>query len=163
MRRVWSLLIMIICVIVANAQTGTAPSEARMLDEFGDVNCEDEKARLDNFANELQNAPEARGYIVFYGGKRHQSPTRHNSRLALPRRGEAEARAARLKPYMNDNRGIDAKRIVVVNGGYREQWAAELWIVPKGANPPAPTPTIKPQKIKFRRGRIKKRDYECGV
>jgi hypothetical protein len=154
---------MIICVIVANAQTGTAPPEARMLDQFGDVNCEDEKARLDNFANELQNTPGDQGYIVFYGGKRHQSPTRHHSKLALPRRGEAEARAARLKPYMNYNRGIDANRIVVVDGGYRDQWAAELWIVPKGANPPAPTPTIKPQEVKFRRGRIKKRDYECGV
>jgi hypothetical protein len=162
MRRVWSLLIMIICVIVANAQTGTAPSEARMHDEFGDVGCEDEKVRLDNFANELQNTPEVQGYIVFYGGKRHRYPTRHNSRLALPRRGEAEARVARLKPYMN-SRGIDANRIVVVYGGYRDQWTAELWIVPKGANPPAPTPTIKPQEIRFRRGRVKKRDYECGV
>jgi hypothetical protein len=163
MRKAWSLLLMIFCVIVANAQTGTAPSEARKFDEFKDVGCEDEKARLDNFANELQNNPDVQGYIVFYGGKRHRYPTRHNSSPALPRRGEAEARVARLKPYLNDNRGIDSNRIVVVNGGYRDQWAAELWIVPKGAKTPVPTPTVKSQEIKFRRGRIKKSDYECGV
>lgn len=163
MRTAWSLCVMIFCVIVVNAHVGTAPSEARKFDEFADVNCEDEKARLDNFANELQNNPNVQGYIVFYGGKRYQNPTYHNSGLVLPRRGEAQIRVARLKPYMHDTRGIDFNRIVVVNGGYREQWAAELWIVPKGANPPVPTPTVKPQEIRFRRGRIKKRDYECGV
>ena len=154
---------MIFCVIVVNAHASTAPFEARKFDEFADVNCEDEKARLDNFANELQNNPEARGYIVFYGGKRHENPTFHNSGLVLPRRGEAQIRVARLKPYMSDSQGIDASRIVVVNGGYRDRWAAELWIVPKGANPPTPTPTVKPQEIGFRRGRIRKSDYECGV
>jgi hypothetical protein len=163
MRKAWSLLIIIFCVIVANAHPSTAPSEARKFDEFGDVCCEDEKARLDNFANELQNNPEVQGYIVFYGGKRHKYPYCHSSRLMLPRRGEAEARAARLKPYISETRGIDPHRIMVVNGGYHDQWAAELWIVPKGANPPVPTPTVKPQEIRFRRGRIKRRDYECGV
>ena len=163
MRKSWSLLIIIFCAIVANAHGGTAPAEARKVDEFGDVCCEDEMARLDSFANELQSNPDATGYIVFYGGKRHQYPTCHRSKLALPRRGEAEARVARLKPYLNGNRGIDSNRIVVVNGGYRAQWTAELWIVPKGANPPVPTPTVKPQEIKFRRGRIKKLEFVCGV
>ena len=163
MRKTWLLLLMTLCLIAANAQAGTAPTEARKFDEFGDVGCEDEKARLDNFANELQNNPDVQGYIVFYGGKRRQYPTGHNSSPALPRRGEAEARVARLKLYMSDSRGIDSNRIVVINGGYRERWAAELWIVPKGANPPAPTPTVKPAEVRFRRGKVKKSDYECGV
>jgi hypothetical protein len=163
MRKALSLLLMIFCLIAANAYADIAPSEARKFDEFADVNCEDEKARLDNFANELQSNPDVQGYIVFYGGKRHQNPTSHNSGLQLPRRGEAEARVARLKLYMHNNRGVDSNRIVVVNGGYRDRWAAELWIVPKGANAPAPTPTVRPQEIRFRSGRIKKSDYECGV
>src|SRR2546423_2579862 len=118
MRKAWSLLMMIFCMMVANAHAITVPPEARKVDEFGDICCEDEKARLDNFANELRNNPDAQGYIIFYGGKRHQYPSCHSSRPVLPRRGEAEARVARLKPYIHDTRGIDPHRIVVVNGGY---------------------------------------------
>jgi hypothetical protein len=163
MRKAWSLITMIFFITVANAHAITAPPEARKFDEFGDIYCEDEKARLDNFAIELQNNPDAQGYIIFYGGKRHPSFYRHSSRLELPRRGESAARGARLKPYISSTRGIDIDRVVVINGGYRDLWAAELWIVPKGAKPPVPTATVKPQEIRFRRGRIKKREYECGV
>jgi hypothetical protein len=67
----------------------------------------------------------------------HTKPRPH-----LPRRGEAEDRVARLKPYLVETRGIDPQRIVIVNGGYRENWMAELWIVPRGTNPPQPTPTL---------------------
>jgi hypothetical protein len=160
MKRVWSLII-ICCVILSSSYAAIVPREAGLFDKFGDVCCDDEKARLDNFAIQLQNEPETQGYIVFYGGRRHNYPYCHSSRQRLPRRGEAEARVERLKPYLVASRGLDPKRIVVVDGGYRESWEAELWIVPKGANPPTPTPTIKPQEIRFRRGKIKRRDYEC--
>ena len=40
-------------------------------------------------------------------------------------------------------RGLDAVRIVSVDGGYRERPAFELWLVPSGAQLPTPTPTIK--------------------
>jgi len=162
MRNAWSLITMVFFITVASAHAINAPPEARKFDEFGDVGCEDEKARLDNFANELQNNPDAQGYIIFYGGKRRQSADRRHSRLEFPRQGEAAARVARLKPYMS-MRGIDNERVLVINGGYRDLWAVELWIVPKGANPPTPTPTVKPQEIRFRRGKIKKREYECDV
>ncbi len=153
------------CVIAGYAHAAAPPTEifAQMFDEFGDVCCDDEKARLDNFTIQLQNHPEAQGYIVYYGGRRHIYPYCHSSRMRIPRRGEAEARAARLKPYIVATRGLDPKRIVVLNGGYRETWMAELWIVPKGANPPSPTTTVQPQEIKLRRGKVKKRDYECEV
>ena len=68
---------------------GTSP---RKFDEFGDINCEDEMARLDNFAIQLQQEPSWRGYIIFYGGRRFRG--------RLPRVGEAAARAGRMKPYL---------------------------------------------------------------
>jgi len=37
-------------------------------------------------------------------------------------------------------RGIDASRIAVVNGGVRDVDTFELWVVPKGATPPRPSP-----------------------
>ena len=40
------------------------------LDEYGDIKFDDEKARLDNFAIELQNDPTSQGYLTCYGGRR---------------------------------------------------------------------------------------------
>jgi hypothetical protein len=132
-------------------------------EQFENICCDDEKARLDNLANQLRIEPGAKAYVFFYGGRRHiKSCSRGTPRL--PRRGEGEARAARLKPYiLNAWPSLDPDRIVIVNGGYRERWEAEIWIVPKGANPPAPSPTVKPQVLRFRRGRIGKREYHCYV
>jgi len=142
--------------VPAMAQTSNG---AREFDKFGSICCEDEKARLDNFAVHLQNEPEAQGYIIFYEGRRYSSC--YNRRARIPRRGEATARAARMKPYLTDARGLDAKRVIIINGGYREEWTAELWIMPKGTKPPKPTPTLEAKDIKFRRGKIGKQEYEC--
>jgi len=156
-----SLLFIICSVVVTSSLDVFAQQEARLLDTFGNICCDDELARLDNFAIQLQNDPEVQGYIIFYGGRRYGSPYCHSTRLRIARRGDAEARVARLKPYLTATRGIDASRIVVINGGYREEWTAELWIIPKGATPPTPTPSIKPEEIKFRKGKPGR--FDCDV
>lgn len=152
-------IIIISLALCGSVWSGTPPTQ--IFDTFGDVCCNDEKARLDNFALALQHEPEATGYIIFYGGRRHY-PFCSSKREMLPRWGESRARAARLKPYLVNSRGID-RRVVVIDGGFRETWTADLWIVPKGASPPTPTPTVKPEDIRYRKGRIRKRDYECEV
>jgi hypothetical protein len=124
-------------------------------DKFGDIKCEDEMARLDNFAIQLQHELQARGVIIFYGGK--------TFRGTLPKRGEAEARAARLKPYLVGRRGIPTKQVIVINGGYAEEWRADLWIVPPGASMPASVTIIPLTEIKFRKGKVNPRDYRCRV
>ena len=130
-------------------------STTRNFDEFGDINCEDEMARLDNFAIQLQHEPQAKGVIIFYGGK--------TFRGRLPRRGEAEARAARLKPYLVGRRGIPTNQVVVINGGYADEWRATLWVVPSGANIPTPFPTVQAKDIKFRKGKASPREYRCQI
>ncbi|MCA1636719.1 MAG: hypothetical protein LC802_24410 [Acidobacteria bacterium] len=132
---------------------------AKLVDKFENICCGDEKARLDNFAIQLLNEPETQGYIIFYEGRRYASC--YSSRPRVPRLGEAQARAARMKPYLVDTRGFDANRLVIINGGYREKWMAELWIVPKGANPPKPTPTLQAKDVRFRKGKIPKNAYQC--
>jgi hypothetical protein len=138
------------------------PDEPRKLDEFRDVCCEDEKARLDYFAVELQKNPNAKGYIIFYGGQRYPSCWYGGRRYAArrPRFGEAEARAARIKPYLTNTRGLDPKDIVVLNGGFRESWMAELWIVPNGAKPPLPTSSVLRKDIRYRKGRVTRREFQ---
>ena len=136
--------------------TGLAsPALTRPFDEFGDINCEDEMARLDNFAVNLQNSPADKGVIIFYGGRR--------LRKRLPKRGDAPARAARLKTYLTQRRGIPSDQVIVIDGGYREEWTAELWIAPLGAAWPTPQRTIPMNQIKFRKGKARPRDFRCQI
>jgi hypothetical protein len=123
-------------------------------DEYGDICSDDEKARLDNFAVQLQDNRELQAYVVFYGGRCYSSCgydyPRHRPRRPLM--GEAEARAGRIRPYLVNTRGLKPERIFVTSGGHRESWTAELWMVPKGEKPPPLSPTVQPQDIKYRKG-----------
>jgi hypothetical protein len=102
-----------------------APPNPTKFDEIGEITRDDEKARLDVFAIELQNSPGAQGYIIGYGGS--------NKRY-----GTGQQRAQRARDYIVTTRGIDASRIVVLDGGQRTTGSTQLWIVPAGAAPPRP-------------------------
>jgi class 3 adenylate cyclase len=88
----------------------------RKFDEYGDLEFDDEKARLDNFAIQLQNKPGARGYFRAYGSSL----------------GEAMVRANRAKDYLVNTRGIDANRVVAMDGGLRETFVMELHVSQEG-------------------------------
>ena len=113
-------------------------------DEYGNIRFNDEKARLDNYAIPLQNDPGAQGYIIAYGGRRGVA-------------GEAQARADRAKNYLVNTRGIDAGRLVTVDGGYREDLTVELWIVPTGATAPTATPNVDASEVQIVRPRARRR------
>lgn len=120
------------CRQTAQAATGVGglpkPEAAKRFDEFPSVAHDDDKARLDNLAIELQNNPGATGYVIAYGGR--------NSRA-----GEADRMTKRASDYLTTTRGISRDRLVFVNGGRRPSNSFELWIVPQGADPPRPTPS----------------------
>ncbi|HWT00569.1 MAG TPA: hypothetical protein VN256_10000 [Pyrinomonadaceae bacterium] len=99
------------------------PVQPTKFDEYADLRFNDEKARLDNFAIQLQQQPGAQGYYVIFGSCE----------------GEADQRSARAIDYLVNNRGIDRSRLTVVNGGCRENLTVELWIRPTGAVEPTPT------------------------
>ncbi len=132
----------------------TSVNPLQKFDEFGDINCEDEWAHLDNFAIQLQHETSAKGIIIFYGGRLFRG--------RLPKRGEAAARAGRMKPYLVNLRGIPAERVVVINGGYSEAWKAELWIVSPGASMPTPNASVSANRVRFRKGRPSPRAFSCG-
>ena len=118
------------CTTTASCTTTpTRRAVARLFDQYGNIAFNDEKARLDNFAIQLQNEPGSQGYIIAYAGRR-------------ARANEAQARADRAKDYLVNTRGVDPGRIVTVDGGYREDLTVELWIVPTGATPPSASPTL---------------------
>lgn len=108
---------------------------SRKLDEYGAIPFKDETARLDSFAAELVNDPTAEGYLLCYGGRRGAS-------------GAAQRRCERARGYLVSARGIDLRRLVVVDGGFREQAAVELWLTPSGSTPPIATPTVDPAEVR---------------
>jgi hypothetical protein len=89
--------------------------EARRLDVYGDLSFELEKARLARLARELRGAPDSLGYLVVYGGR------------CAPET-QAEERAERAKEWLVNQHKIDASRIVVIDAGYRDTPAVEIYI-----------------------------------
>jgi hypothetical protein len=125
------------CPKTASCSASIPPGcDLKKIDEYGDINRADEKARLDNFAVELRNDPTAQGYVIVYGGRRGRA-------------GEAERRAARILDYLFQTLGAAAGRFVTVDGGLRETLSVELYIVPAGGTPPTPSPTVDPSAVKI--------------
>jgi len=110
------------------------PRCGRPLDEYGDITFEDEQARLDNCAIELQNDPTATGYIQCYGGR-------------VGYEGEAERRCDRAREYVSNTRGIAADRVVTADGGFKENLTVVVWLVPSGATLPEASPTVDPSEV----------------
>jgi hypothetical protein len=102
---------------------------SRPFDQYGDINSEDETARLDNFAIQLQEEIAARGFVITYGGRTSFE-------------GQARERARLAKDYLTREYNFVDERIVTIDGGYREDATVELWIVPREATPPTASPTL---------------------
>jgi len=134
------------CSATASSTTNvkTPPAPAVKFDEYGNIKFNDEKARLDNYAINLQNTPGSTGTIIVYGSCE----------------GEAQARGDRAKDYLVNTRGIEAGRITVVDAGCNPELKVQLWTVPTGAAQPpqdpasvSPCPACKKAAPKRRRGR----------
>lgn len=110
------------CPGTANVAFAVASKpEAAMFDRFVFTNMDDAKARLDTFASQLQQAPDAQAYLVVYGTCA----------------GEGMKQAVKQREYLTQTRGVDANRIQIVEAGCRPSMQVELWVVPNGANAPA--------------------------
>lgn len=103
----------------------------RKVDSYNDKirSGEAEQWHLEDFCKELLKEPDAKAYIIAYGG-RGDTP------------GKAQRYALRAKNYLVEARGIDPARIVSIDGGRREEFIVELWLVPGGVRPPQPEPTM---------------------
>ncbi len=96
------------------------PITCKKFDEFPNIARNDEKARLDNFAVELQSDPTSTAYVVVHPGTR-------------ARPGEVQKHTSRVVDYLVNSRGVDARRIVTIVGPAREELMVELVTCPQGA------------------------------
>jgi hypothetical protein len=114
---------LVVFAFVAQAQE--IASTIGKFDEFGDMKADDELARLDNFALALSKDTNLQGYIVGY-----------SEQGLLP--GDFLRRIYGFLDYLVNRRGIDPALLKVIEGGNREKFSTELWLMPKSATPPQP-------------------------
>lgn len=111
------------------------------LERFGITNLEDEWARLDVLATRLQSDPKLMAYIVIYGGK-------------INKFGELKERPKPLVYYLTTKRGVEPKRIKIIEGGFREKFEFEFWTTHSEKIFPPLSPTVDREKAVFR-GKMK--------
>jgi hypothetical protein len=109
------------------AEAGAHGTGSFKFDEYGAISEDEEKARLDDLAFQLRSS-DWLGYIIAYDGPSNGSKT-------------AYARGERAKAYLMQ-KGVDGKRVFVVDGGRREELTIELFATIPGTIPPSPRPTI---------------------
>lgn len=103
------------------------PPKAYLFDEFPTLSNDDDKARLDGLAIELQNNPNVQAYIIMYSGTDKRSQTRTPERLSRI-----------TLDYLVKERGVDPSRLTIVQGGTRQTTTYQMWLVPPGASTPVP-------------------------
>ena len=88
-----------------------------LLDEFGDLDREDVRQRMQQFALTLKTERSSDATVTVYGG--------------LSSSVNDVIRMANWPLYVLLEAGIARERILLVNGGYREEPLTELWVVEK--------------------------------
>ncbi|CAN5843927.1 hypothetical protein BH20ACI4_BH20ACI4_18670 [soil metagenome] len=142
------LLFIFIIIFTTVITISTQIKEARLFDEFGNAECEDLRTRLDSFLVELQNNPQSRGYVIVYDGMQYSYDSR---KLQNPVFGEATLLTQQMIQHFK-YRNFSPDRYLFINGGFRQNYEVELWIVPKYSKPPTLTPTV--DEVKYRKGKL---------
>lgn len=121
------------CVSQASATVRIVPPASKA-DEFGELSPEKENERLAGIAAALAQT-EDQLYIIGYAGRTNL-------------RGYTATALKRMRTQLL-TAGFDINRVIAVDGGFREQPAFELWVVPQGADAPKAAPTIDRREIVY--------------
>jgi hypothetical protein len=101
---------------------------AILYDEVGAMARCDLESRFKRFFQTLREKPDNQGYIINYGSaKTGESLIQHRERILTS-----------LVAFRN----YDRSRITLLRGGFRLEEATELWLIPPGADNPAPSKTV---------------------
>ena len=115
------------CSAYCIVQIPLPKATCKKFDEFPSIQRNDEKARLDNYAVELQSDPSLTGYVVVSPG-------------ANGRAGDVQKHDSRILDYLVNSRKIDSHRIVTIGGPTRNELKVELWTCPPSTAFPTTVP-----------------------
>jgi len=141
-------LISLLCLLLVAASllgnraypSSTTPNSP--FDEYGNICWDDEKARLDNLAIQLQKQPTATGEIMVYAGR-------------ISCNDEAKYRGNRARDWLK-KRGVPSHQIIVKDGGFQKDVLTILIIVPREARSYDYPSSLPRDKISIRRRCIDK-------
>ena len=97
-------LLQILPLLTVLSTPAPVPDQPWISHYSGGISWGDEKAQIDNFAIQITHDPNFIGYILIYSGEDSC-------------RGEAEARAVRIKNYMIKVRGVPWNRVMWKHAG----------------------------------------------
>jgi len=154
------VLIVAIFLFTSAAPITAQTKEAQLIDEFGNLPCDDLISRSSMFGHVLKEDPHATAYVVFYEGKHavslYDMKTNSTSlQLLDPRVNEGRHKASAVILDLTKWRKFPKKRFVLIDGGFRENFTVQLWIVRRGGDIPKLAPTLDRKDIRIGKGRSK--------
>ncbi len=129
------------CSLQASASVKIIPPAVKF-GEFGELDAKTLSENLKALAGFLSQSPDNL-YLIGYAGRKNE-------------RGFAAVSIKTMKEELIAE-GVPARRIIAFDGGFREEPLFDFWIVPDGAEPPRPTPTVNRNEIVFPRSTPVKR------
>jgi hypothetical protein len=101
------------------ARSHSRPDQFLHFDGYGEIPFAEEKVRLDNFGEAILASPDARNFVVIYGGKQGNDKT-------------VKCRTCRALRYLLEEKHVPPARLaaVVINGEYNKELTTELWRTP---------------------------------
>lgn len=156
--RFFSFLLLLPLVLNVSAQQQV--EKAQKITELVTVSCGQVNAYVYQAYAALRQSPEAKIYVIFYGQGRGQAvgvwnrkTKQMDKKLSFPHPLDALNRAKEVPLYLKTAHNLPADKVVLIDGGFREDFEMEIWLVPNSAEPPSPTPTIDGKGVKFRKGK----------
>lgn len=154
----FGLIILSSFVVDISAQA----EEARKIVELGVVPCGQFNSLADVTHQEYKKSPNSTIYAIYYEAKNtvitiwNKKTKISETKTLNPIRGDALGRAKELPLYLKAAYKVSENKVKLIDGGYKETFVMEIWIVPKGAKLPTPTSTVKEKDVKFRKGKPRK-------
>jgi hypothetical protein len=115
------------CLLQASGTVKIIPPAVKY-GEFGMVDDEKLKRNLEEISTFLAQSPDNL-YLIAYAGR--------NSERGFAYTWLRRMKEAIVAPSMSP------RRVLGIDGGFREEPLFEFWLVPVGADPPRPTPTLR--------------------
>lgn len=114
-------------------------------DDGGGLSFEEDKPRIDRFAEDIKRNHSAEAYIIAYGG-------------LVSYKNEARIRLSCIRNYLKTAHGISSSRLKLIDGGHRPEVSVELFLVKPADPKPTAYPIVNREAVQM--GKVPK--YPCG-